>query len=76
MPIRARRDLGIGAPAVIINSRYGSMIPVLETYKSGVDFFGGRQRSKKHFTTPLGSEETRISCRYLHEHAERPRHAT
>ena len=76
MPIRARRDLGIGAPTIIINQRCGSMIPVFETYKSGVDLLGGRQRSKKNFPTPLGSEETRVRCRYLREHAERPRHAT
>src|ERR1700688_4602236 len=75
MPICVWRDLGIGAPAIIINPRYGSMIPVFETYKGGVDFLGGRQHSKKNFTTPLGSKEARVGRRYLRKHAKRPRHA-
>jgi hypothetical protein len=42
MPNRVSRDSLVGAPAIIVDSRHGPVVPVLEAYNRGVNLIGSR----------------------------------
>src|SRR5262249_8837074 len=73
VPIGARRDAGIGAPALVVHPSNHPMVAVLEAHVDGVDLVSRDQGAIQELPARLRLEERRVGGRDLREQPQRAR---
>ena len=74
MPFRGRGDLGIRAPAILVDARHHPMIAILEAHVDRIDLVSGNQRSIEQVRALFTPEERRIGTSHARKQPKRSHH--